>query len=188
MPNLVALLDACVLYPVPIRDLLLQLASAELYQPKWSSQIQDEWSRNLLANRTDLTAAQLQRTITLMGAAFPDAEVKSYSALIPTLTLPDTDDRHVLAAALRGKAHVIVTANLKDFPAPYLATFGMERQHPDAFIEQLIVQYPTQALAAFQQQVAYLKNPPKTALEVLGSLRKSGLLTTADRLATLLTA
>jgi hypothetical protein len=186
MPNLVAILDACVLYPVPLRDLLLQLASAELYQPKWSRQIQDEWSRNLLANRTDLTAAQLQRTIKLMNAAFPDAEVKSYRALIPTLTLPDADDRHVVAAALRGKAKVVVTANLKDFPAPYLATLGIERYHPDAFIEQLIVQYPTQVLAAFQQQVAYLKNPPKTALEVLGSLRKSGLLNTADRLAVLL--
>ncbi len=81
---------------------------------------------------------------------------------------------------------MIVTANLKDFPAPYLATLGMERQHPDAFISQLLDQQPTQALAAFRQQVAYLKNPPKTALEVLGSLRKSGLSITADRLAALL--
>lgn len=74
-----------------------------------------------------------------MEATFPDAKVKYYRALIPTLTLLDADDRHVLATALRGKAQVIVTAKLKDFPAPYLATFGMEWQHPDAFIEQLIV-------------------------------------------------
>jgi hypothetical protein len=186
VPLPIALLDACVLYPVPIRDLLLQLASADLYQPKWTRQIQEEWSRNLLLNRPDLTAAQLQRTITLMDAAFPEAEVTAYKALIPTLTLPDANDRHVLAAALRSQAQVIVTANLKDFPTSYLATLGIERQHPDAFIGQLIDQQPTQALAAFRQQVAYLKNPPKTAMEVLGSLQKSGLATTAERLAALL--
>ena len=182
----IALLDACVLYPVPLRDLLLQLAAADLYHPRWTRQIQEEWSRNLLVNRPDLTATQLQRTITLMEAAFPDAEVSAYKALIPTLTLPDANDRHVLAAALRSEAQVIVTANLKDFPAPYLATLGMKRQHPDEFISQLIAQHPTHALAAFRQQVAYLKKPPKTAAEVLGSLRKSGLPTTADRLAALL--
>ncbi|OGX90178.1 PIN domain-containing protein [Hymenobacter coccineus] len=182
----IALLDACVLYPVPLRDLLLQLAAADLYQPKWTPQIQEEWSRNLLVNRPDLTAAQLQRTIALMEQAFPDAQVTAYKALIPTLTLPDANDRHVLAAALRSQARVIVTANLKDFPAPYLATLGIERQHPDAFISQLLDHYPTQALEAFRQQVAYLKKPPKTALEVLGSLRTSGLLTTADRLQALL--
>ncbi|MFD1875633.1 hypothetical protein [Hymenobacter bucti] len=121
-----------------------------------------------------------------MDAAFPEAEVTSYKALIPTLTLPDANDRHVLAAALRIQAQVIVTANLKDFPTPYLATLGIERQHPDAFIGQLIDQQPAQALAAFRQQVAYLKNPPKTAMEVLGSLQRSGLSITAERLAAML--
>lgn len=186
MPSPIALLDACVLYPVPLRDFLLQLASANLFQPKWTRQIQEEWSRNLLVNRPDLTTAQLHRTITLMDAAFPDAEVTAYKSLIPSLILPDANDRHVLAAALRSRAQVIVTANLKDFPSPYLATLGIVRQHPDDFIRQLLEQEPIQALAAFRQQVAYLKNPPKTALEVLGSLRKSGLPTTADRLAALL--
>ena len=182
-PRFIAVLDACVLYPVPVRDLLLQLASAGFYKPMWTRRIQAEWTRNLLQNRPDLTAAQLERTTTLMNAAFPDAEVANYQSLIPALTLPDPDDRHVLAAALRSQAHVIVTANLKDFPAPYLATFDIERQHPDAFITNLISLAPKKALAAFRRQVAYLKNPPKTAAQVLDSLRKSGLTTTADQLA-----
>lgn len=185
-PRFSAVLDACVLYPVPIRDLLLHLASAGLFKPKWTALIQAEWTRNLLANRADLTAAQLQRTTAMMNAAFPDAEVTGYEPLIPGLALPDPDDRHVLAAALRGQAQVIVTANLKDFPAPYLATLDIERQHPDDFIAQLIDLNPEQALAAFRLQVSFLKNPPKTPVEVLGSLRKSGLLITAGKLAALL--
>ena len=113
-PRFVAVLDACVLYPVPIRDLLLSLASAGLHKPKWSALIQNEWSRNLLVNRSGLTAAQLQRTATMMNTAFPDADVEGYEVFIPTLTLPNHDDRHVLAAALRSRADVSVTTVFKE--------------------------------------------------------------------------
>jgi predicted nucleic acid-binding protein len=185
-PRFIAVLDACVLYPVPIRDLLLSLASAGLYKPKWSALIQDEWSRNLLANRADLTAAQLQRTTTMMNTAFPDADVAGYEVFVSTLALPDPDDRHVLAAALRSQADVIVTTNLKDFPVPYIRTFDIEVQHPDEFIGNLIDLNPAQALEAFRQQVARLKNPPIAAAQVLDNLRKSSLPTTAARLEALL--
>ena len=185
-PRCITVLDACVLYPVPIRDLLLSLASAGLYQPKWSALIQDEWSRNLLANRADLTAAQLQRTATMMNTAFPDADVEGYEVFIPTLTLPDPDDCHVLAAALRSQADVIVTMNLKDFPVPYLRTFDVEVQHPDEFIGNLLDLNPAKALEAFRQQVSRLKNPPIAAAQVLDNLRKSSLPTTAARLEALL--
>lgn len=185
-PRFITVLDACVLYPVPIRDLLLSLASAGLYKPKWSALIQDEWSRNLLANRSDLTAAQLQRTATMMNMAFPDADVEGYEVFTPTLTLPDPDDRHVLAAALRSQADVIVTTNLKDFPVSYLRTFDVEVQHPDEFIGNLIDLNPAKALEAFRQQVARLKNPPIAAVQVLDNLRKSSLPATAARLEALL--
>jgi hypothetical protein len=145
-----------------------------------------EWSRNLLANRADLKAPQLQRTATMMNLAFPDADVEDYEVFIPTLTLPDPDDRHVLAAALRSQADVIVTANLKDFPVPYLRTFDIEVQHPDEFIGNLIDLNPAKALEAFRQQVARLKNPPITAAQVLDNLRKSNLPATAARLEVLL--
>lgn len=185
-PRLVAVLDACVLYPVPIRDLLLSLAAAGLYQPKWSALIQDEWSRNLLANRPDLTATQLRRTATMMNTAFPDADVEGYGVFMHILTLPDPDDRHVLAAALRSQADVIVTTNLKDFPRPYIRTFDVEVQHPDEFIGNLIDLNPAQALEAFRQQVARLKNPPIAVTQVLDNLRKSSLPASAARLEALL--
>ena len=185
-PRFVAVLDACVLYPAPIRDLLLHLASFSLYMPKWTDAIHDEWIRNLLRNRPELTAAQLKKTRAAMTTAFPDAEVTSYETLIDSLKLPDPNDRHVLAAAIRGKADVIVTANLKDFPAQALALFDVEAQHPDAFVSNLIDLNPEKALEAFQQQVSFLKNPPKTAEQILDNLRKVGMGTTADQLAALL--
>lgn len=116
-----AVLDACVLYPAPIRDLLLHLANAELYTPKWTDRIHDEWLRNLILNRPDLEATKLERTIREMKNAFPDSGVENYESLILSLQLPDEDDRHVLAAAIRCKADVIVTFNVKDFPAKDLA-------------------------------------------------------------------
>ena len=186
LPRFIAVLDACVLYPVPIRDLLLSLASAGLYKPKWSALIQDEWSRNLLANRSDLTAAQLQRTATMMNTAFPDADVAGYEVFVPTLTLPVPDDRHVLAAALRSQADVIVTTNLKDFPVLYVRAFDVEVQHPDEFVGNLIDLNPAKALEAFRQQVARLKNPPIAVAQVLDNLRKSSMPATAARLETFL--
>jgi predicted nucleic acid-binding protein len=115
LPVSVALLDANVLYPAPLRDFLLRLATARLFTPQWSHEIQDEWTRNVLANRDDLTAEQINRTRNLMDKAFPNARVMGYDSLIPTLT-NDAKDRHVLAAAITGGAAQIVTFNIKDFP------------------------------------------------------------------------
>ncbi len=182
----IALLDACVLYPAPVRDLLLHLADAGLYTPKWSDKIHDEWTRNLLLNRPDLTAGQLQRTTEAMNAAFPDATVRNYETLIRSIDLPDPDDRHILAAAIRSQAQVIVTANLKDFPNDYLVQFDIETQHPDEFINRLLESNPEEALHAFQTQVANLRNPPKTALDVIQALKKSELKLTAAKLMAML--
>lgn len=184
--RLVAVLDACVLYPAPIRDLLLHLASAGLYTPKWTALIHQEWIRSLLLNRPDLTPAQLQRTKDAMNGAFPAAEVTQFESLLVMLDLPDPDDRHVLAAAIHGQADLIVTANLKDFPASTLLPHDVAVQHPDAFVVSLLELHPQPALLAFRAQVAALRNPPKTAAQVLDNLRKVGLRTTADKLAALL--
>ena len=104
MPRLVALLDANVLYPAPIRDLLLQLAGAGHYRARWSDDIHEEWIRNVLADRPDLNWAQLTRTRELMDRHIRDARVEQYHDLIAGLTLPDLNDRHVLAAAIAGGA------------------------------------------------------------------------------------
>jgi predicted nucleic acid-binding protein len=112
-----AVFDACVLYPAPLRDLLMWLALSGRFRGRWSEQIHDEWKRNLLKNRPDLGLEQLNRTSMLMDLAVPDALVTGHETLIESLALPDPDDRHVLAAAVRCGASVIVTFNEKDFPS-----------------------------------------------------------------------
>lgn len=181
-PKFIAVLDACVLYPAPIRDLLLNLADFELYIPKWTDKIHEEWTRNLLQNRPELISHQLKRTIDAIYSAFPSSNVENYQALMASINLPDQDDSHVLAAAIRCNADVIVTANLKDFPNEYLSQFDVEAQHPDYFIANLIDLNPEKSFKAFQQQVAYLKKPPLTEIQVIENLKKVGLEITAAKL------
>lgn len=104
-----ALYDACVLYLAPIRDVLMHLALADLYRARWTNAIHDEWIRSVLKDRPGLTRAQLERTRDLMNAHARDALIRDFEDLVPSLSLPDPDDRHVLAAAIRGRADVIVT-------------------------------------------------------------------------------
>ena len=113
-PSFTVVLDACVLYPAPIRDILLSLAAEGLFTAKWSDIIQDEWLRNLLKNRTDLKKVQLNQTIKAMNLAFPDANVENFEELIPIIKLKDKDDRHVVACAIRCNADLILTFNTKE--------------------------------------------------------------------------
>lgn len=115
MSNFTVLYDACVLYPAPLRDLLMHVAVTDLYRAKWTDAIHDEWTRNVLENRPDLKPEQLQRTRELMNAHVRDCLVTGYETLIEAVTLPDPDDRHVLAAAIRAGADLIVTFNLGIF-------------------------------------------------------------------------
>ncbi|MBI1313403.1 PIN domain-containing protein [bacterium] len=177
-----ALLDACVLFPAGLRDTLIRLAATGLYRARWAEQIHDEWTRAVLRRRSDLTADSLQRTCHLMNQAVPDCLVEGYEPLIDSLTLPDADDRHVLAAAIAGKADVIVTLNLKHFPQTALAPFGIEAQHPDDFICHLLDLAPETVCESIRQQRAALKNPPKTVAELLDTLRNEGLPKTAAAL------
>ncbi len=173
--NFIAILDACVLYPAPVRDLLLSLADNGLYKPKWSEKIQDEWSRNLLLNRPDLNKGQLQLTIEAMNDAFPDSNVEKFDSLISGINLPDPNDRHVVAAAIRSKADVIVTYNLKDFPRSIENEYDIEIQHPDEFLCNVYDLHPEKAKEAFAKMVKRLKKPPKSQSQVLETLSKSDL-------------
>jgi len=169
------MLDACVLYPARLRDLLMHLGIAGLYQPKWSHHIHEEWCRNLLQNRIDIAPASLERTVELMNIALPDANVTGYESLIAGLELPDEDDRHVLAAAIRAKAEIIVTLNHKDFPQAVLNTFDIEALHPDDFISDLFDLNHALALEAVRRQRQSLRHPPLTVDEFLAMLLKQGL-------------
>lgn len=170
-----AILDANVLYPAPLRDYLLHLANLEMYKPKWTKIIQEEWIRNLLINRTDLRRENLEKTRNAMNSAFPDSNITNYEEIIKSLSLPDINDRHILAAAIRINANVIVTFNLKDFPVDYLKPYDIEAQHPDEFITNLITLDKSKSLQALKNQVRSLKNPPKSIDDVLQTLEKCGL-------------
>lgn len=179
-----AILDACVLYPAPLRDLLLSLARAGLFHARWTSQIQDEWVRNLLVKRPDLKSADLARTCEAMNASVLDCLVENYEAVAATLTLPDPGDHHVLAAAIIGHADAIITFNLKDFPADVLAIYNIEAQHPDDFIANQLDLRQLEALAAIKAMRARLRNPPKTAGELIDTLERNRLPLTASILRT----
>jgi len=182
MTNFSVLYDSCVLYPAPLRDLLMHLALTDLYRAKWTNDIHDEWIRSVLSNRTDLNSKTLERTKNLMNSNIRDCLVDGYQELISALVLPDQNDRHVLAAAIHSNCSVIVTYNLKDFPKETLDKYGIEAQHPDEFITHLIDLSPEQVVIAVKRHHASLKNPPKTIRNYLDTLKKQELINTAKEL------
>lgn len=177
-----AVYDANILYPAPLRDLFIRLAQAGVVRAKWTETIHDEWIRNVLKDNPRLSAERLARTRNLMNAAVRDCLVSGYQDFIASLSLPDLDDRHVLAAAIRAGANVIVTFNLKDFPAETLARFDIETQHPDDFLVCLLDQAPGIVCAAVKRQRENLRNPPKTAQELLATLESQELTQSVSRL------
>ena len=140
--SVVVVYDANVLYPSTLRDVLIRVGLARLTYPKWTDRILDEVFRNLRANRPDLDPARLDRTRRLMNDAIRDVTVTGYEHLIDQLDLPDADDRHVLAAAIHAGAQVIVTRNLRDFPAGRLNSWGVQAQHPDDFLTGVHQDHP----------------------------------------------
>jgi hypothetical protein len=167
--------DANVLYPSGLRNFLMHLALTGIFRAHWSAEVHDEWIRNLLKNRPDLSPDKLERTRHLMDKALPGALVTGYEHLIDSIELPDRDDRHVVAAAIRGGASVIVTRNLADFPGQALRNFGIEAQHPDDFVLALLETFPDLVLEGARTHRASLKNPPKTQDEYLAELNAQGL-------------
>lgn len=170
-----AVYDACVLYPAPIRDFLIRLARTGLFRAHWTNHIHAEWIRALKRQRPDINDQKLDRLRRQMDSAVPDCLVTGYEPLIETLHLPDADDRHVLAAALKSGAAVIVTTNLKHFPAEALAEFDIEAQHPDEFVRHLCDLSMGAVVRVVQEQRHDLKSPPKTAEEMLETFLASGL-------------
>lgn len=163
------LIDACALLPYQLCDLLLRLGETDIYQPLWSDQILEEVRRNLVTS-LGRTEQQAFRRVGQMRTAFPNATVSGYKALVPVMT-NDPKDRHVLAAAIHGQAALIVTANLKDFPAEALAPYGIEAVHPDEFLLDQLDLYPRQTIQCLQEQRAAYRSPSFTPPEFYNSLR-----------------
>lgn len=174
----ICVLDTNVIYPIEIRDLLFWLAHYELYTPKWSDHIFDEWKAVMI--RKGVSEEEADKRVDKANQAFPDALVTNYSGLIETLELPDMKDCHVLAAAIKTNANVIVTNNIKDFPEEYLASFGLSAKTADDFLTDIIDLNPERAVAAFKEMVLNRTDPDQDEFEVLTILRKHGLNATAD--------
>ncbi len=171
----VVIYDACVLYPAPLRDLLVRLGLVGIVRARWTETILDECFRSIQEKRPDLRPEALARTRELMSAAIPDCTVSGHEHLIDGLTLPDEEDRHVLAAAIRAGAQAIVTFNLKDFPVDALRRYEVEAVHPDDFVLDLIDLAPGAVAQVVREQARALKSPPQSHSELLDTLRNSGL-------------
>lgn len=179
-----AVLDTNVIYPVIIRDILFWFAYYDLYIPKWSEHIFDEWKR--VMKEKGVSDEEADKRIAKANSAFPDALVQQYKGLTEHLALPDKDDRHVLAAAIKTNANLIVTNNIKDFPEEYLQSFSLIAKTADEFLTDLIDLNQEQAVAAFKEMVLHKKNPKQDEFEVLHLLRNAGLKDTANYLHALL--
>ena len=163
----VALLDANVLYPAYLRDLLLRLAQAGVYQPRWSAEILDEVSRNVKKGRDTAGQEKVDRMIALMRQHFEGAEVAGYEGLVQAMT-NDPKDRHVLAAAITGGADVIVTYNLRHFPPPSRDPYNIDAQGPDEFLlHQWEQADPDRLVAILGRWANQLRRHPDTLEEVL---------------------
>lgn len=130
------LLDACVLYPTLLRRILIEAADAGLYAPLWSQSILDEW-RHAAARSGPVEVALVEGEIVRLQSRFPSARVAFSEATESALSLPDHNDRHVLAAAIDAGADSLLTLNLKDFPTRTLSAHNVFRRAPDPFLVEL---------------------------------------------------
>lgn len=177
-----ALLDANVLYPAPIRDVLVQLATTGIYRARWSADIHREWIEALLRAEPHRDRRRLERTRDLMDQTVRDCLITGYQDLASTLTLPDPNDTHVLAAAIVGRCDVIVTRNLKDFPETILQPYDLEAQDPDEFLCNHLSLVPGHFCTSIRTVRQRLKKPPKEVDEYLNTLTEQGLVATAAAL------
>jgi len=153
-----------------------------LFKARWSAVINDEWTRNLLKNSPQLDSTKVQRTVQLMSDAVRDWEVTNFQDLVPSVSLPDENDRHVLAAAVKANADAIITLNLKHFPESSLSPHGVEALHPDDFVLDLIDLNAHQVLEAARLCWQRRRKPPLTWDQYLESLKRSSLPQSAEKL------
>lgn len=165
-----AFLDANVLVPINLTDVLLRAASAKTYRPLWSEDVLGEAERTVV--RLGAAPEKAARRFSMMRERFPDANVEGYEALVDDMNC-DPKDRHVLAAAVRGGAEVIVTANLKDFPSEALDPYDIAAVHPDDFLLNQLDLYPVQTVHCLREMVEARQNPPETLDVILTQLEKT---------------
>ncbi|WP_297586059.1 PIN domain-containing protein [Roseibium sp.] len=175
-------LDANVIYPNRMRDILLTLVHHGLFRAVWTDEIMEEWSRNVLANHAT-TQDKIDRTIAIMKSAFEANWIDHHRPLIEGIEgLPDADDRHVVAAAIAANAQQIVTNNIKDFPADVLEEHELEAIDPDTFLVGQFELNPPLAIKAVRTVRQRYGNPSMTRSEFLTDLTAKGMPKFAARL------
>lgn len=174
MTRFTAFIDACVLVPIAPCDTLLRMADCGAFRPLWSERVEEEALRALCEIHPDIDPSRFYSRFRSMNEAFEDARVTDWEPLVEGLELPDPNDRHVLAAAIRGRADVIVTENVRDFPATVLFPLGLEAVRLDEF---LLTQFDLGVPATIQvvrDQARAMGRPPVTEEQLLGRLARSG--------------
>ena len=171
MAKYTVILDACVLYPFTLRSYLMHLSVTGLFRARWTDKIHEEWIENLLIDRPDISREQLQKTRNFMNSHVPDCLIKGYESLVNGLELPDENDRHIVAAAIKGQAESIITFNLDDFPDDVLENFDLVAIHPDEFLQDMFYIEGSLCVEAAREHRLSLKKPPLTTSEYLMHLR-----------------
>jgi len=178
-----ATLDANVLVPIALADTLLRCAEKMLFRPIWSARILNEVEGAVGEIHRSLPPHYIADRTASMNRAFPGALTNGFEHIELGLALPDPDDAHVLAAAIHSHSDAIVTANLADFPADYIATFGIEVKSPDDFLLDQLDMASAVVVDALREQAGATRNPSRDLVYVLGALGRAGVPSFADEVA-----
>ncbi|MDR1118555.1 MAG: PIN domain-containing protein [Bifidobacteriaceae bacterium] len=166
-------LDANVLVPIAVTDVLMRLGTAGLIDPRWSEQVLDEVEQALLRVHPDMPKERIKRRLEFMASAFEYAMTEVDDQTVSSLQLPDADDRHVLAGAILSEATIIVTNNTKDFPASALAEHGIQAKTPNRLLRDLLEAEPERTIQVIRDAASATRNPPLSVAHILESLGKA---------------
>jgi len=177
----VAVFDACILYPFHLRNIVVQAAVDCLIEARWTDEIHYEWILNLAVGTPAIPTERLQNTRRLMNDALPTAMVTGYENHIPAVNLPDPDDRHVVAAGIAAGASIILTWNLRHFPAKELKRFGLQRETPDTFLAGLYDKVPDLTIGSLANARRNLTKTQVSAFDFINILDSQKLVQLAKR-------
>jgi predicted nucleic acid-binding protein len=177
----VAVFDACILYPFHLRNALVQAAVDRLVEACWTDEMHDEWIRNLAARAPAVPIERLQNTRQLMNEALPRALVSGYENHISLVNLPDPNDRHVVAAGIAAGASIILTWNVRDFPAKELKKLGLRRETPDVFLSGLYDKVPDLTISSLANARRNLTKSRVSAPDFINVLNRHKLIELAKR-------
>jgi predicted nucleic acid-binding protein len=169
-----AVLDACVIVPIALADTLLRVAESGLYRPLWSSRIIAEALEAILMIHPEMNGEKISGRFQDMNITFEDACVEGRQDLELIVKLPDDDDRHVVSTAICGRADVIVTFNLKDYPHDALEAFNLDVIHPDYFLLNQLDLAPKNIVEVIREQASHARYPKLDPVDLLARLAKAG--------------